>query len=239
MLPTPRSDVASGARWRPAGTCEVCRRWTRGGLCSDCLHHFAPRVARCRRCALALSGGAERCGECLRDPPPFRQTVCLADYGFPWDHLIARLKFHQRPEMVGPLAEGLARAAAASDLPLPHAFVAVPLTGERLAERGYNQAWQMARRLARETGSTALPRALERRFDHPPQASLDRAQRLANLRGAFVVPAREVVRVRGRHLALVDDVMTTGATARAAAAALVDAGAVSVDLWVVARTPAR
>jgi ComF family protein len=119
----------------------------------------------------------------------------------------------------------------------PDLIVPVPLSPARLAERGYNQAWELARRLARSTGVPARADVLQRVLDTPHQADLNRAQRLLNPRGAFTVPTRRRAAVAGLRIALVDDVLTTGATAREAAQALLRAGAAAVDVWVVARTP--
>ncbi len=160
----------------------------------------------------------------------------MADYAFPWDRLVARFKYAATPELAALLAGALAAAAERANTPLPQAFVALPLSAQRAAERGYDQAFELARRLGRLAKRPAHARALWRRFDATPQAGLSRAQRLRNLQGAFVVPPRAQAAIRGRHLGLVDDVMTTGATAGEAARALLAAGAARVDLWVVART---
>lgn len=213
------------------GQCEVCRRWGRPRLCRDCAAQHTRPAFRCPRCALRIGAAAAACGDCLREPPPFEHTVCVADYAFPWDGLIAEFKFRARPELAVLLAERLREAARAA--PPPDLVLPVPLAPRRLAERGYNQAWELARRLGRPARADLLLRALE--TEH--QAGLDRAHRLANLRAAFVVDAHRRAALAGRRVALVDDVFTTGATARAAAAVLRQAGAAAVDVWVVARTP--
>ena len=231
---------AARLSWRSAcaGHCEVCRGWTAGRLCVPCRRRFAAIQPRCRCCGLRLGVANDRCGTCLREPPPVEQTLCIADYGFPWDRLVLRFKHDQAPELATLLADCLADAAQQARMALPEAFVPVPLTDRRLAERGYDQAWELARRLGRRLQVPARPDLIERRFDGRQQAGLSRAQRLTNLRGAFAVSADGPQLVQGRHLALVDDVLTTGATAHEAARVLLDAGAQRVDLWVVARTPA-
>jgi len=217
------------------GQCEVCRHWGWGRLCSDCRSRFATPVPRCERCALRLAGTALVCGECLRQPPPQQRTRCVADYGFPWDGLIADFKFRNRVDLAPVLAALLAQVTSSEpDLVLP-----VPLSPRRLAERGYNQAWELARRVARTRRLAADATLLTRPVDTAHQADLPRAARLANLRAAFVVDTRRRAALQGRHVALVDDVLTTGATAREAAAALLRAGAAAVDVWVLARTPAH
>jgi ComF family protein len=112
----------------------------------------------------------------------------------------------------------------------------VPLSRERLRERGYNQAWELARRLARRLGLAARADVLQRSRDTPHQIGMSRAEREHNLRDAFWIEPVQRWRLQGAHVALIDDVLTTGATAHAAALALTRAGAARVDVWVAART---
>jgi ComF family protein len=218
-----------------AGLCEVCRRWDHGRLCGDCHTRFATPLPRCARCGLRTGMPVERCGECLRDEPPFIATRCAVDYAFPWDRLIARFKFHDQVE----LADALVALMLREPPPLPPGsmLLPMPLSHRRLAERGYNQAWELARRLARALSLPARADVLERVLDTPPQAELGRAERQHNLRAAFMVAPALRSAVQGRAVTLVDDVMTTGASAREAAACLLRAGAARVDVWVLARTP--
>ncbi|CAD5372671.1 Competence protein F [Rubrivivax sp. A210] len=219
------------------GQCEICRQWTSAALCTDCMARFGAPRPRCRRCALPLGLAAAACGECLRQPPPFEAAVCAVDYGFPWDRVIADFKFHGRSELAGVLAGPLLDALAVAALPRVAAVLPVPLAPPRLAERGYNQAWELARRLAAALGLPAHGDLLQRTLDTAHQAGLPRTERQRNLAGAFMVDPRRRNALQGRALALVDDVMTTGATLREAAAQLLRAGAASVQVWVVARTP--
>jgi ComF family protein len=222
--------------------CEICRAWPSRPLCAACLARFAPAVARCRRCALPLparrsgagDGGPDTCGACLREPPPLDACHAAVDYGYPWDGLLARFKFHGEPGWARPLAAlmrsapGAAGALASADLLLP-----LPLSAARLRERGYNQALELARRLAPRRVDT---RSLLRPRDAPPQASLPRQERLRNLAGAFALDPLRAPALRGQRLLLVDDVMTSGATLAAAARVLREAGAARVEALVLART---
>ena len=219
--------------------CEVCRQWAGAALCGDCVARFASAVPRCRRCALRLGAAAAQCGECLHSPPPFEATVCAVDYAYPWSQVIADFKFNDRPELAGALAERLVAAWRVAFLPLPEFVLPIPLAPRRLASRGYNQAWELARRAARALALPARHDILLRTLDTAQQADLGRAERQRNLRTAFMVDPRQRVALHGCAVALVDDVMTTGATAREAAAQLLRAGAASVQMWVVARTPAK
>ena len=238
-LPQPRSPRAA---W--PGLCEVCRRWTSGAWCRECERRFAAPVARCSRCALAVAPAAvgAPCGDCLRDPPPFALAVCAFDYRFPWDRLIAAFKFDARVGLARPLAAALADAVASmragtASPSLPALVLPVPLGPARLRERGYNQAWELARRVARRLALPARADVLVRLGDAPRQTALARSERLRNLRDAFHVDPKARALVAGLPVALVDDVVTTGATARAASAALLGAGAARVELWALARTP--
>jgi len=185
---------------------------------------------------VAAASAEARCLRCRLAPPPWSRAVAGVDYGYPWDRLLADLKFHGRLEPVGALLQPLlarlddVRGADLRVLP-------VPLARERLVERGYNQSWELARRLARALALPARADALFRVRDTGHQLGLHRDARAANLRGAFVVAPRHAAWVRGARVALVDDVLTTGATAQAAARTLRSAGAHEVQVWVVARTP--
>ncbi|MEZ5619599.1 MAG: phosphoribosyltransferase family protein [Burkholderiaceae bacterium] len=242
---TPAAVIAAPARdaWpSPAEArglptlCEVCRRWARQPVCADCVAHHAAVAPRCGGCGMRLAAGAgARCGECLRDPLPFDHVHCAVDYGFPWDALIGAFKYGGRAELAGALAARLLAVLPPEAAAWPELVVPVPLARDRLAARGYDQAWELARRVARAIDCPADATAIARADGRSPQAGLDRAARRRNLRGAFAVP--DPARVAGRRVAIVDDVLTTGATAAEAAQALHDAGAAAVGVWTVARTP--
>ena len=219
--------------------CEVCRQWSGSALCADCIARFAAPSSRCARCGLRLGLPAPACGTCLREPPVFEHTLCVADYGFPWDQLIAAFKFEGRVELAAPLARCLHAAVLRAGIqPKGLGLVLpLPLSPRRLAERGYNQAWELARRVAALAQLPTRADLLQRPIETPHQAELGRAERQRNLRSAFMVEPRLRQTLQGQQVILVDDVMTTGTTAREAAAALLRAGASAVDVWVIARTP--
>ena len=216
--------------------CELCRGWGPDSLCAACVDRLAAPQPRCPHCALPSTAGRV-CGDCLRDPPPFDHAVAALDYDFPWDRLILRLKFRAEPELARCLAELLATAVLHSQQTRPDWLLPVPLSAQRLRQRGYNQAWELARCLGARCGIAALPQGLVRGRDTKHQLGLSRSAREANLRHGLWVDPGCAHRVQGRQVALVDDVMTTGATARAAAQALRQAGAAGVQVWVLARTP--
>jgi ComF family protein len=233
----------SGARGAALGCtlCAACGRGAAQRLCADCLAANGRLGPQCCRCALPTGSTVAACGRCLADPPAFDATLAALPYAFPWDGLLRRLKYHAAldlaPALAAPLAERVRQARCDDAAPAPDVVVPVPLMEARLRQRGFNQAWELARRVAESLRLPADSGLLERCRDTPAQARLGRAQRRLNLEGAFAVPGAARGRLAGRRIALVDDVMTTGATADAAAGALRAAGAAEVQVWVVARTP--
>jgi ComF family protein len=210
----------------PAGDALVC------AACAATL----PRVqSPCPVCALPTAEAAV-CGGCLRKPPAFAATLAAFIYAFPVDRLLQQLKYGGRLAYADWAAEALAATAdaalrARSAAAAPECVVALPLSATRQRERGFNQAREIGVRVARRLG-LPVARALERVAVGVPQTALPWSARARNVRGAFA--CRE--RIDGARIALVDDVMTTGATLAEAALTLRAAGAARVECWVVART---
>ncbi len=226
-------------RWLPS-RCAVCRSWSQAPLCESCIGQFAQPINRCRTCALPLPAAASprpgRCAACLRDAPPLDACLCATAYTWPWIDLIAQFKFHQQPGWANALGTLMLSAPWVEDtVSQADCLLPIPLSAERLAERGYNQALLLARLL-----SPAKTRAdvLLRTRHTPAQRTLPRAERLANLRGAFAVDPLRTAEVQGRNVVLVDDVMTSGASLHTAARALRQAGARHISAVVLARTEA-
>lgn len=220
---------------RVPSRCAVCHAWPARLLCDDCVQRFAQPENRCRRCALSVPAGVEVCAECLRAPPPLDACVAAVDYAFPWAGCIGQFKFEQHTEWAAPLATLLRHTPWAEPLlEEADAVVPVPLSAQRLMQRGYNQCALLARELAPTKRRTDW---LLRVQDHTPQADLPREQRLRNVAHAFAAHPAAVARIAGQRLLLIDDVMTTGATLHAAARALRHAGASTVSALVLARTP--
>jgi ComF family protein len=207
---------------------------SRRALCEPCRNDLPWLVSACPRCALPLPGTAELCGRCLSQPPAFDRCIAAFRYSSPVDRLVGQFK-NQRRLSAGKLLsslllERLRKGAEAR----PELIAPVPLHWRRQLLRGFNQATFIAGSLASQLDIPLL--AVARRSQATPkQQQLDRRRRLGNLRGAFSVN-RELV--AGRHVAIVDDVVTTGATAQALSLALKRAGAARVDVWAIARTPA-
>jgi ComF family protein len=214
--------------------CAVCHGWGRARVCEACIRRFAAPVPRCGRCALRVPAAGLTCGRCLAAPPTFDRAIAAVDYAHPWGGLLVDLKFHGALDLAGALAARLRHAVAQAAGPPPALLLPVPLSTARLRERGFNQAWELARRM----GMPARTDVVLRTRDTPRQADLPLADRAANLRGAFAVRPERRACVAGHRIGIVDDVLTSGATAQALAAALRQAGAAEVQVWAVARTPA-
>lgn len=217
--------------------CAVCHDWGRRRVCALCVARFAPLLPRCGRCAIEVPAGTGLCGACLTDPPPFERTLAAVDYAHPWDGLITQFKFHSALDLAPALTQRLLDTVRRAAESAPALLVPIPLSAERLRERGYNQAWELARRLARALNCSADTSLLLRVKDTPHQVALAPDKRAGNVHAAFAVEPRRRAELAGATVTLVDDVMTTGATVAEAARVLRLAGAARVDVWVVARTP--
>ncbi len=215
--------------------CAICRSWPARPVCEACVARFAAPRHRCRTCALPLPQSATHCGECLRHPPPLDLCIACCDYAWPWSERIAEFKFRDETGWAAPLAT-LMRSTPWAEPLLDEAdhVLPMPLAHARLRERGFNQAHELARRLAPAKADATL---LLRVHNTPPQAGLPRAKRLQNLRGAFALDPLRAHAVQGKRIVLVDDVMTSGASLFTAAQTLRAAGAAHVAAMVLARTP--
>lgn len=221
-------------RWPIPGGCQICLAWGGARLCSGCVARFAPSRPRCPRCALPASG--PHCATCLREPLPLAGAVAAVDYAAPWDTLLHGLKYHGQLSAAPALGQLLANAVLQQAPPAPDLLLLpVPLHPQRLCERGYNQSLLLAQVVAEHLQRTVRADWLQRVIDTPTQTQLTRAQRQRQLNHAFVL--KPGAPVQGQHVALVDDVMTTGATMTALAHLLTRHGAASVQAWAVARTP--
>ncbi len=215
-----------------ANHCALCDAACATFLCAGCEAHL-PRVGdACPVCALPLAHEASLCADCLELPKPFTSSLCPFVYTYPLDGLIRRFK-HRRYFAAGEfLAKSLGACVRLHYDQLPDALVPMPQHWRRRLLRGFNQAHFLADQLSAQTRIPVLPLVGKTR-PTPSQQGLDRKQRLRNLHDVFAVRGA----VQGKHLLLVDDVMTTGASAMSLAEALLKAGARRVDVAVLARTP--
>ncbi len=218
--------------------CLVCGQPGADGhdLCAACQQALPWNHACCLRCGLPMAEPTPACGRCLRKPPPLDRVLAAFAYAFPIDRLLPRFKFHHDLAAGRELAQAMRAALVpALDAPgaRPLALIPVPLHPARLRERGYNQALELARPLARAFDLPLLGDGLRRTRATVPQSGLSALARRRNPRGAFALGSGGLP----AHVALVDDVMTTGATLHACAKLLRQAGVARVDAWVAARVP--
>lgn len=204
------------------------------GICGGCRHALPVMGSdSCPQCA-AISRDGRLCGACLSNPPTFSAAVAAFHYAFPVAQVISQLKYGSRLALSAWLGDSLAEVArpraSGVDVVMP-----LPLSRERIAERGFNQSGLLAERVCRKLGLPMEIDALQRIRNTPPQASLDHEARIKNMRGAFRCDEQDG-RFEGMTVALVDDVMTTGATMDSAARALRAVGVARVEAWVVTRT---
>lgn len=216
-------------RTLPAQPCLLCGALSHDGVWCTACNHDLPRLtaAHCPICALPTVHG-ETCGHCLKKMPPFDHTVAAFTYDFPIDKLIGALKFNERLNLVNSLADALATQIEFR----ADCLVAMPLHPMRLRERGFNQSLLLARRIARSLNIPLLVNACQRTRNTTPQSTLPWKERDKNMRDAFSCSTD----FEGKHVAIVDDVLTTGASVGELAKVLRHHGAKEISAWVVART---
>lgn len=197
-------------------------------VCSACQAWFAPTI-RCARCGLSCLTITEACGQCLHSPPPWQRLFCIGDYQFPLSHTIHQFKYRRQFWQAHALA---ARLADQIEQPAP-LITSVPLHWRRQWYRGFNQSELLAQSLAKYLGSHFAPDIFVRRRATPTQQSLSKQQRERNLVGAFQLQQLPV----SEHVAIVDDVVTTGSTMRQLCHLLLEVGIKRIDIYCLCRTP--
>jgi ComF family protein len=210
--------------------CSLCGTASQGALvCGPCQADLPEhRGNACRICAVPLPSG-EVCGRCLKQPPAFDHTLAAFVYGFPVDRLIQSLKYGHNLPLAEFFGDGIANSVKA--LPLPDLLIPMPLHQSRLRERGFNQAIEIGRSVSRKTGLPLVTGWCARIRETGPQAQLNLQERVKNIRNAFVCGEG----LTGLKVAIIDDVMTSGATLNELAGVLRASGAASVSAWVAAR----
>lgn len=214
--------------------CILCGAGLAGEIdfCAGC-HADLPWLGHsCPGCAspLVAAGTAVHCGRCQRRPPPFERAVAALRYEFPADRLVQSFKFEGRLSYGASLGRLLAECIAAGSEELPECLVPVPLHPARLAERGYNQAQELSRAVAKRLRMPIAAGLARRRRPTAMQTGLDAAARRRNVRDAFEIRGRPP-----RSVAIVDDVLTTASTVGELARALRAAGAARIEVWALAR----
>lgn len=223
-------------------SCALCGTDHPAMLCSACrTHYLRPLSGRCAQCANPVqhSDALSGCAYCLQTLPAFDDTIAVTDYRPPMDRLILQLKFGAQLPLAllcATLLRDAALAPAYRHIPLPTVLTAVPISEQRLRERGFNQALEIAKPLATMLGVPLLPHLATRPIHTAAQSRLSAEQRYANVQAPFVVPEKWHTRLQGQHVGVVDDVMTTGRTLNALAISLKMMGASRVTNFVVTRT---
>ena len=232
-LPPPRLKERF-SRWLLPPRCLACGEPSCGiDLCDTCRDALPGNEPACPHCALPLAAAAPACGECLASPPPFTLATTPWRYEGPIARLLPRLKFHRELAVAHTLATLAAdRLADWPGWQNVTRLVPMPLHAARLGQRGYNQALELARPLARARNLRIDTTLLIRTRATAPQTDLDAPARRRNLRGAFTAEP-----LSGDVVLLVDDVITTGTTAREATRTLLRAGAAEVRVVAMARVP--
>lgn len=215
-----------------SGNCLLCRATTTAYICKDCESDLLfPEKMRCLVCAAQTTSTSLVCGKCLAVCPSFDMTEVLYSYRFPVDRLIKTGKYENKPELIAHLADSLSDKLMQRTA-MPDALLPVPLHPARLRNRGFNQSLIIAKRIATKLHLPVIDTAITRVVDRPPQSTLSGAARQRNIRGVFKPNQKPDV----KHVAIVDDVITTGATANELASILRKNGCTEIETWAIART---
>jgi len=200
-------------------------------ICDTCQQKLPYLENACRRCALEIPPNTDLCGNCLTNPPPFDETVCVFNYAQPIDQWIHKLKYDEQLMYADVLARFIAQHAMELQLPPPEIIIAVPSHPKRLAERGFNHSELIAKRISKLLNMQYEPNLIKKCRHTPPQASLSRAQRLKNHTGTYKMTGK----TRVSSVAIIDDVVTTGATTTEISKILKRNGVNYIQVWSFAR----
>lgn len=215
--------------------CQLCGAPSSASICNACANDLPVRLAGgcvcCGQIADMQSIEGEICGDCLADPPKFDVTQSAFFYAFPLDKLMLSFKFNANLALLDLFVDHFIAALERDAVTMPDVIVPMPLARQRLATRGFNQSALLAREIGKRLNIKVESHGLLRVRETPPQAGLNRIARLENMKGAFACGQN----LAGLKIALVDDVMTTGATMSEAARALKKQGATKIDAWAIAR----
>lgn len=202
------------------------------GLCTDCEGILPWFACACSRCGRTLPPDQSLCQRCIVDPVPFDRFRAVFDYVAPVDALIHRFKYKDCLATGAWLSRRLLETCILQDWPLPEVLIPIPLHKKRYQQRGYNQAEELCRMMKVHFGQPIYTKGIIRTRDTVRQSTLTKEARMRNVAGVFEIKETPFPY---KHVAIVDDVVTTGATAGALACALRAAGVVYIEIWVLAR----
>lgn len=214
--------------------CALCQADTRGLLCLGCRRDLPRLIPACVRCGMPSTGST--CVACVVNPPLWQYLVAPFLFAYPIDKIIHEFKYLDAVFWGAFLAREMAHRGLALTVPLPEVLIPVPVHPKRLVERGYNQALELARGIGSELNIPVSPGIVVRAEPRIPQVGLSSRQRRKNIRGVFTLTRKTIF---ARRVAIVDDILTTGATATELARILRRTGVEEIQVWVAARTPDR
>ena len=229
-----RATALALLEWVAPPCCLLCRLEVeyRHGLCQGCWAKLPVNEIHCECCALPMAHES-LCGHCQRCPPVFDSVIAPLCYQDPIDQMLCALKYHQQLSFARTAAGLITDTVRESGEPRPDLLVGVPMTHRAVRKRGLNQAVFLARLIGRQLGIPVKSTLIKKLRETDRQSTLNASKRQRNLKGAFHCKGS----LEDKHIALVDDILTTGATANEISKVLKAAGANRVDIWVCARTP--
>ncbi len=229
-----RATTLALLEWIAPPCCLLCRLGVeyRHGLCQGCWAKLPVNEIHCERCALPMAHKS-LCGHCQRCPPVFDSVIAPLRYQDPIDQMLCALKYHQQLSFARTAAGLITDMVRESGEPMPDLLIGVPMTHRAVRKRGLNQAVFLARLIGRQLGIPVKSTLIKKLRETDRQSTLNASKRQRNLKGAFHCKGS----LEDKHIALVDDILTTGATANEISKVLKVAGANRVDIWVCARTP--
>ncbi len=224
--------------------CLLCARSLKGDLvCVNCQYDLPHcyGLSLCLQCGLRIESLDNLCGHCVKQPPAFSRSYIPFAYEHPIDHLIHKFKYRRNltsGKLLGQmLVEYLKHhGQEQTDWVSPDLILPAPMHWLRRWQRGFNQAEILAGYVAQELSIPVATRIVKRRYKTPAQKELSRSERQKNLRQAFAISTKDLAQVKGKNIAIVDDVVTTTATVRELSQLLLKAGARDIQVWALART---
>lgn len=235
LNPKLRESLSIGLNWllpRPCIKCAAPLSRASHPCCEDCYLGMPFQAPSCQQCGQTMAADQDVCGRCLVTPPAYDACFCPFSYAPPVDHQIRSFKYHDRPELAKILAQLLSREIDNMAIPMPDVLLPVPMHTSRLRKRGYNQSLLLAQELGKILGIDVNRKALIKKHKTTPQADLNLKQRTKNLAGSFALRHP----IEAKHVAIVDDVVTTGSTVAEIAKTLKRNGVDYVQIWGIAHT---
>jgi ComF family protein len=215
-------------------TCILCHAKSdqQMDLCASCQRDLPYWQHGCRKCGVVLNNDEKICGACLHKPPSFDSTFAMCEYRLPITKLILELKFQQQLVNARILGELMAQRLKQRKQKLPQCIIPVPLSKKRLRERGFNQAVELAKPICKALETSLIVDGCKRIRHTKAQAMIPARQRDKNIKNAFIVDKN----FNAKHVAIIDDVVTTGHTVKELSKVLRKAGMETIEVWCCAKT---